>query len=187
MTTDDVPSLDIRQLNQRGLLRGNWSGSGYWYRGEEQSGSIGLTIERYRISLRYRYRNADDWQSVQQDIALDTTPCHYGGERYWFLCPHCTRRVAVLYSGAKYFLCRFCYQIPYTSQYENHFNRMYRRARKYRRQLGADLDLFQPINEKPKGMHWKTYRRLVDNEENAMSASTASVMEAILILGGAIQ
>jgi hypothetical protein len=55
------------------------------------------------------------------DIPLTTTPCRYGGKRYWFICPmsrsgrYCGRRVAKIYLGDSLFACRHCYGLTYAS------------------------------------------------------------------------
>lgn len=57
-------------------------------------------------------------------IPLTTTPCKYGGVRYWFICPlskngqYCGRRVGVIYSIGKWFGCRHCGEIAYSKQME---------------------------------------------------------------------
>ena len=63
-----------------------------------------------------------------QDISLTTTPCHYGGVRYWFLCPAvvdgvlCENRVGMLYlpPAGQVFGCRHCYGLTYESCQQSH-------------------------------------------------------------------
>ena len=63
-----------------------------------------------------------------QDIQITTTPCYYGGVRYWFLCPAsvdgvlCENRVGVLYlpPGAQVFGCRQCHGLTYESCQKSH-------------------------------------------------------------------
>ena len=111
------------------------------------------------LSYRHRVRGGA-WESVEQTIHFDRTHCHYGGHRYWFLCPRCYRRVAVLYGAGKYFYCRHCYKLTYTSQQERFGDRAMRKARKIRRRLNPDNTVFDLFPFKPKGMHWRTYERL---------------------------
>jgi hypothetical protein len=65
-------------------------------------------------------------ESFEYRIALTTTPCFFGGERFWFSCPfqrngsQCERRVGVLYMGERYFGCRKCLNLAYESQQETH-------------------------------------------------------------------
>jgi hypothetical protein len=54
-------------------------------------------------------------------------------------------------------------------------SRMMRKARKIRNKLGADSDLSEPIWEKPKGMHWRTFDRLIRLENQAHSAAISSM------------
>ena len=51
-------------------------------------------------------------------VSLVTTPCNFGGVRYWFGCPSCGRRAAVLYlaPGDIYFMCRHCNNLSYNSR-----------------------------------------------------------------------
>lgn len=77
------------------------------------------------------------WIEVEQAIRLDITPCNYGGFRQWFLCSCCQRRVAILYGAGKHFLWRHCYNLAYSSQQEGKMDRLLRKARKIRNNLGA--------------------------------------------------
>jgi|GEM_PF-3430472 len=83
-----------------------------------------------------------------------------GGKRTWFLCPHCNRRVALLYGAGKYFLCRHCYNLTYASQQIQRYERLMEKARGIRQRLGGSANLSEPFPEKPKGMHRKTYYQL---------------------------
>jgi hypothetical protein len=72
------------------------------------------------ITLTYRHkRYGQEWEDVRQDVPLDWTPCHFGGERPWFICGNCGRRVAVIYGAGKYFACRHCYDLTYRSCQES--------------------------------------------------------------------
>ena len=50
-----------------------------------------------------------------QIINLTTTKCNYGGNRVWFLCPACIKRVGMLYRKPlnNVFLCRQCLNLTY--------------------------------------------------------------------------
>ena len=58
-------------------------------------------------------------------------------------------------------------------------DRMMRKARKIRSRLGASESLFDPIWEKPNGMHWKTFERLESEERAANQASTIAMAEKL--------
>jgi hypothetical protein len=141
-----------------------------WSRGEQQAGSLLLALQPEGVVLTYRCRvGGGDWESVRQIVPLDWTPCHYGGERPWFRCAGCRRRVAVLCGEGKWFLCRYCYALPYGSQLETAQDRHSRKVRKIRDRLGASHNLLETIWpwNKPKGMHWRTWERLRVQEEQA--------------------
>ena len=126
-TLEEVYRLDVRWLHRHGYLDGrpHWV---TWSRGEQQVGSLLLALQPEGVVLTYRYRvGGGDWESVRQVVTLAWTPCHYGGERPWFRCPGCQRRVAVLCGDDRLFLCRHCYRLPYTSQYETRLDRLYRK------------------------------------------------------------
>jgi hypothetical protein len=120
-----------------------------------------------QVTLIYRVREGSrEWQDVEEPIALTWTPCRYGGQRPWFICPGvvngrvCGRRVAILYGAGRYFLCRNCYDLAYESQREDLPTRLISKAQKIRRRLGGSASSVEPFPSKPKGMHWRTYSRL---------------------------
>ena len=127
-TTGETLSLDVRYLHREGLLKAGRRFSLRWSRGDRETGSIGGAVEgsdrAERVILSYRHRNGGfaegEWEDVKEPVSLEWTPCNFGGERSWFLCPgaRCAQRVAVLYAPGRYFLCRRCYDLRYESQRE---------------------------------------------------------------------
>ena len=168
-TTESQKRIDIRWLKKKGYLRPGYSGSLSWSCGGESSGYINYCMEADRMILHYRYRpRGGEWEPVEQVIRFDRTPCNYGGHRTWFLCPRCWARVAVLYGAGKYFFCRKCHDLAYSSQQEGRADRLMRKSRKIRERLGADNDdLMWPIMWKPKNMYQKTFDRLRKEAESA--------------------
>ncbi len=104
-----------------------------WRHGNREEGSIGCCAmtrdgER-RLALRYRTTpRQGESEQIEEPIELTWTPCRFGGRRWWFRCPLirngqlCGRRVAKLYlpPGGRYFGCRHCYDLTYTSAQEAH-------------------------------------------------------------------
>jgi hypothetical protein len=139
-TVEDCSSISISFLKKQGYLSEPccMSGTISWKNCyDERTGSIGVTIstldgENY---VRFQYtttnRNTEEKTKYDYKVQLTTTPCNYGGVRYWFICPlsrngvYCHRRVAKLYKapGAVYFGCRHCYNLSYESRNEPHFAR----------------------------------------------------------------
>lgn len=160
-TIEETKRVDIRYMRHSGLLKPGYTGSLSWSRGGKPTGNINfICLQDYlQLHFRYRFGNEGDWQSVEQKITFDRTPCHYGGERLWFLCPRCDRRVEVLCSDGPLFLCRHCYKLPYRSQNESKLDRVITR----KHELGERIFEFYECGEgwgKKKGVHWKTFERL---------------------------
>ncbi len=79
---------------------------------------VNMTSEPY---ARFTYSISDrEGNSTPYDleVSLVTTPCNFGGIRYWFACPVCSRRVGGLYLvlGDAYFVCRGCNNLTYRSR-----------------------------------------------------------------------
>jgi hypothetical protein len=138
-TVEDHHGLDVRYLNREGILTFGFH-SISWSRGERKTGSIGYWGGKDSITLDYRHCKAwsDDWEDVKQTVSLSWTSCNFGGRRPWFICGNCGRRVAVLYGAGKYFACRHCYDLTYTSCQESD-SRYSRFLRNYRN-LGVNFD-----------------------------------------------
>ena len=100
-------------------------------------------------------------------ISMVTTPCRFGGQRWWWICPATGGRVAKLYlpNGGQRFLSRGrdAYGLAYASQREAPTDRMHTRSRKLYAKLGADYNgNYGGWPPKPKGMHWRTYEAICD-------------------------
>ena len=133
-----------------------------------------LPISRYReqlkqgnakyIEVSYTHRN----KSYQYSIQLTKTSCNYGGHRYWWLCPKCYQRTSTLYCAGLY-VCRHCIGANYGSQLQQPIDRLFSRIAAIRARLGWQQGVIHGIGTKPKGMHSKTFDRLV-NEHDQLSA-----------------
>lgn len=170
--------VDIRYLKKRGFLRPGGIATLSWNIGGEPNGDIRIKTEEHKITLIYRIRlyGDDEWRNIEEDVYFDWTDCNYGGQRAWFRCPKCNRRVAVLYGEGLYFLCRHCYGMTYWSRCEGDYDRLLRKDRKICRKLNPDGSDEEPVGGKPKGMHWKTYERLW-RERERIGADMARYVE----------
>ncbi|MGB4100737.1 MAG: hypothetical protein WBK91_02350 [Alphaproteobacteria bacterium] len=108
------------------------------------------------IEFRYRFRPSSvaEWQDISQSISLERTACHYGGQRVWFSCSHCHRRVAKLYLHDERWCCRQSLRLVYPSQSECRLGRLIRRGHKLEARLFGD--------ERKKRMHKATRERLIE-------------------------
>jgi hypothetical protein len=131
------------------------------------------------MSLTYDLRSG---QHPDYRVFVQTTQPHYGGLKWWFMCPlvrngqRCDRRVQKLFlpPRATYFGCRHCYNLSYASRSYGPLDRSRERAQRIRLRLGGSVSLFDPFPPKPKGMWRKTYERL--QNQYARADRTASAL-----------
>ncbi len=161
-TVEGIRTVDVRYLYRQGMLRPYWRSELHWRCQSRPSGNIQIESYPEHVLLLYhsRSRGETEWEEIRERVDLVWTPCHFGGERPWFLCPRCGQRRAILYGEDKLFLCRGCYRLAYSSQNEGRLDRLLRRAQKIRRRLGVDESVLEPIIFKRKGMHQRTFDRL---------------------------
>ena len=147
-------------------------------------GSIQVRTESDRVILSYRQRSGGgEWKDERYPVRLSWSPCTYGGQRAWFLCPAagCGRRVAVLYGG-DIFACRHCYRLAYPSQRETADDRALRRADRIRARLGWEPGILNGDGSKPKWMRWRTFQRLSTKHGAFVGASLAGLAQRLGIL-----
>ncbi|NIR49636.1 hypothetical protein GWO09_14770 [candidate division KSB1 bacterium] len=129
LLVDEVHWLDMKSLKKMGVFtRGSnvrWT-SRWTCRGEE-SGSVGYHLVEDSsggLALRFIYTLTEPYTGKKTDfdyrVHLDSTPCNYGGRRWWFICPlrarpNCVRRCRVIYiTPYNYtFGCRECSDLTY--------------------------------------------------------------------------
>lgn len=111
---------------------------------------LGRSGQPIAVTLSYTYRG----QPVQDTIKISSTACHFGGWRYWFVCPTCGQRRRVLFAPGTYWRCGPCVGITYESSNESHrFDHVFR-------ELGADRTIQkilmpkrQPLGPRSKRKH----------------------------------
>jgi hypothetical protein len=167
-TLESYRMLDVNQLSEMGCLQPGWFSTCQWTDGSEVF-SIRLRAQAERLHLRYKVRvGGGGWENMAETIPIVHLHCRFGGSRPFFICPgpgfgtDCGRRVAKLHFSSRYFLCRHCLRLAYSSQYEQPWKRALRRVNKKRRRLGISAGIAKPLPEKPKGMWTRTYGRLLD-------------------------
>lgn len=85
-----------------------------------ESDGIRLRWHRVHPSDTYVELSQRGPNNYQSTFNLVTTPCNYGGRRYWLECPKCERRVGILYEHNDDFACRMCLDLRYLSQRMNY-------------------------------------------------------------------
>ena len=161
-TTGSAKPLDVNRLNSSGQLKPGTTSAQHWSCDGEPSGDIRVEAHEGGITLIYRTRtNGGEWQDVREPVTVIWKSCNLGGQRPYFLCPRCGRQIIKLYGLAR-FLCRSCNNLAYQCQRESASDRTLRKDWKLRAKLGGEPGMDSPIPDKPKGMHWRTYNRIVD-------------------------
>jgi hypothetical protein len=153
--------LDVHELGREGKLKLGTRGLLF---GTLRFEVLGGPDAR-RLVLEYPRRSAsgERLDPLQQIICCHWREAHFGGHYLVFRCSECHRSARVLYAPYGngriwFFSCRRCAGITYQSTMGHRWDRSARRIEKLRVQLewrGAE-----PI--KPRGMHERTYRRILE-------------------------
>src|SRR4051812_6181117 len=87
-TADACQSIDVRRWQREGRLQSGSYFRWVWSRNGEETTSIGVLVHHEGVELRYVVSpNTDEPEQIQYTVPLAWTPCTYGGQRPWFLCP----------------------------------------------------------------------------------------------------
>jgi hypothetical protein len=112
-------ALDIRGLGHALSRPGTIFGYQWSRVGQPTGNRVLCAVYPDRLRLSYKVsRNEGEWEHVSETIQLDTTPCRYGGQRYWFRCSRCHRRTRILYLIKRPYCCRVGLGLAYQSQRE---------------------------------------------------------------------
>jgi hypothetical protein len=187
-TTEDSLPLDIRRLRRAGALNPGRAVSWQWTLNDRVYASIQIRANEWQVTLSYRHTpRGGAAESISQTVRLETTPCALGGHRQWFTCPGCSRRVAVVYGVGRLFACRRCKGLAYGCQAESADDRAARRADRLRKKLGWEPGILNGNGLKPKGMHWRTYERLLARHDNFVGVSLAGMAKKLGLLRGRLE
>lgn len=133
-TVESGQWLSIIEWTRRGALRPGVETTGVVGSGNGREQKLNFKI-RFHIVWKsaedalcqLRYEVPSTAEMVRYWIKFTCTHPHWGGARFWFVCPligstgPCRRRVGKLYlpPNCKYFGCRRCYQLSYSSVQEH--------------------------------------------------------------------
>ena len=134
-------------------------------------------------NLELKYREEDGWLVLDykrdggeytKRIRLTETSCHFGGSRYWFVCPDCGRWVGKIYLPTTLYCrdervqrwrCRHCYRLTYEQRRSKDLYWVLEwRAKRLLNRSGITTTKrgYWGNYRKPKGMRWKTFERFTD-------------------------
>ncbi len=185
-TVDECLSFDVQSLVEGGLLA-----SGRRAEGVLSGAYEDLTIlvdttnsESMWATIRGRLTEIDSERHRERRIRLRVTNPQFGGVRWWFQCPWlCSRLRRKLYIPRDFpkLWCRSCHELVYASQQASIWKRPHMKAMKVVRMAGGQgrwgerFPLF-----KPKGMHQRTFSRLLE-EHQATQVEIAARLAAGLV------
>jgi hypothetical protein len=186
---ENFNAIDVRELQRKTGLRPGLCFIKKWFRNGAPAGEVFIFTQPDAKILAHRVcpPGATKSRIVELQVPIIWTKCHLGGRRPWFKClttingEVCGRRVAKLYGPC--FACRRCLGLGYASQREIPLRRAGRRAQMIKMRLGGSNDPLEPLPQKPRGMHWRTYLRLRDQAHAAMAEADYSSAESFPGLG----
>ncbi|MHC4620263.1 MAG: hypothetical protein ACYTEQ_21150 [Planctomycetota bacterium] len=121
---EDALTLDLSELNINAFIAQR-KGELFWKRGEIKHTTmlfrVGEIDGSMILYLSFVASLPQGPVTVRERIPLLTTRPFFGGQRWWFSCPCCLRRVRVLYipKGCYRWECRLCHRLTYRSVREH--------------------------------------------------------------------
>jgi hypothetical protein len=124
-TVEECLALRVSDLARDGFLANyNATGRLEWHNGAFIVTYALRTFAGQKfLNLNYSLGTDTNIKEVSVSVGILSTPCHYGGLRWWFCCPGegCERIVAKLYLpwDRPNFACRTCHNLTYRSVQEH--------------------------------------------------------------------
>ena len=140
LTVEEGLTLAVKDLVAIGALSPAWrQGSLSWRSGAETLATVGFGSTTYSDSTGALWlRYAVYGKPMHYTITLVSTVPHYGGRRWWFICPIKKIRVAKLYlpPDATEFASRKAHNLTYLSCRQSGWRK---RSEKFRRRVAQRL------------------------------------------------
>ena len=155
-TVDDSRQISLSKLRKWGCLKGWYSGSITWTSScNENSIGIEINLQYGYTYMRVHYTSTSNSTGEETPydyrINLVKTPCHFGGNRWWFQCPECWRKVSTLMMNHGHtFACRTCLRLTYDSRqraYHGRYAPLFRALELERK--------YKKLRETVKKMHYR--------------------------------
>lgn len=173
LKAEQLRPLDIRPIIRAGLLQAGRSFVSSWtdaHTGERLS-SVKVMIVDYDLAT-ISFASAGG-PPLTIPVALDYSGTNFGGQRAWFLCPCCAKRVAVIWHTGSGWGCRACLGLSYASQRADRAGRIALKLEKLYARLGS-CRLYGRLM-RPKGMWLATHSGIL----HQISYHGAAFMAAI--------
>ena len=175
-TVEECKSVHMSFLRKNGYLDCRWPQGIAWtnhFGKETASMTVITTLSKGESYIRFVYtivyRNTGEERHFDYQVPLISTPCHFGGVRWWFVCPvtaegGCGRKVGVLYRAprADYYACRHCLNLSYESRNRSRRGRL--------GHMGYALALTRQMENLRKQTHRWTYGGTVTRKARQLCA-----------------
>jgi len=131
--------------------------------------NAGIVIYPEKLIVGYTIKQDNKQEEICDTFYFESISHNYGGpDRLYFLCPFCNKRIRFLYLHQLHFKCRTCAKLNYYSQQvtKGTVALAYRMERIIKTHFKIDvnmapMDLHVFTPPRPKGMHKKTYYKLL--------------------------
>ncbi len=166
-TADTSLRIDFAWMLRTGRAKeGSWrTGRLSWYRCGDEVGSIDFQAIMHepgfeRLELSFSIGSAPNQERERQIIPLCHTVPHFGGKRWWMLCPVRHVRVGKLYlpRGGDRFASRYAWGLAYQCQRDAARDRPFERLFRLQKKLGGEQRWGGGL-QRPKGMWHRTFDR----------------------------
>lgn len=136
-----------------------------------------------RLVLTFTRKMDGKPDDVRQEIRLVCTRPHFGGQRWWMICPYQGHRIGKLYlpNGAGRFASRTAWRVGYRSQQSASRDRPFDRLNRLQRRLGC-REGYDALIKRPKGMWHRTHERHEARYRELSRACDSEMMAALEIL-----
>lgn len=191
-TADMSLRIDLAWMLRTGRAREGSiiSSSLHWFCGGEPSGSISYRAYmdepgHERLELSYTRGEGEEREHVKQTVRLCHTVPHYGGKRWWMICPYRGIRVGKLYkpAGGDRFASRRAWRLGYQSQRVAQRDRPFEKLFRLQKKLGSDQG-WEAGLWRPKGMWHRTFERHMERYWELDGQCSVEMMGLISRLGG---
>ncbi|HVV15374.1 MAG TPA: hypothetical protein VHD55_03185 [Candidatus Paceibacterota bacterium] len=119
--TGSLACLDVAEMQMAGWFKSGGTSIPLPPSSNILEGRVSVQLHGQK-QVHFTYTRVDrlrnKLQSYDVQIWLASTPCHFGGERFWFKC-ECGRRVTKLYDFGNRYQCRHCLNLTYASRNKN--------------------------------------------------------------------
>ena len=101
-TSDYTKRLTIKALKEYGFLDGTRNGypaTLTWSNGSNISIQVNIVGDSWTVRVYFTQSNRTTWEEKSMDYNIDliSTPCNYGGKRWWLVCPLRWNKCTILY------------------------------------------------------------------------------------------